>query len=145
MRTKLLISGLALLMLTTLADAQGPGGRRGAHNGNGRGVGMYVDANNDGICDNFQSNAGNRFGNGRGMGMGPAYVDTNNDGICDNIQNRTGNRPAGAAYGNGRSGRGLGMALPPEQRPGQGQGRGRFFIDANNNGICDTYEKAIKK
>jgi len=59
-----------------------------AINGCGMGVG-YVDADGDGICDNYQT---------YGCGMGLGYVDADGDGICDNYQ----------TYGCGRGGRGRG-------------------------------------
>lgn len=36
----------------------------------------YVDANGDGVCDNYRT-----------MGKGINYVDTNGDGVCDNNVN----------------------------------------------------------
>jgi hypothetical protein len=41
--------------------------------------GKFVDANHDGICDNYQT----RLKNGHGAN----FVDKNGDGICDNRQN----------------------------------------------------------
>lgn len=58
--------------------------------GTGRGQGMYyVDANGDGVCDNY--------GTGRGQGM--YYVDANGDGVCDNYGM---GRGAGFRGGRGR-------------------------------------------
>lgn len=56
--------------------------------GCGMGLG-YVDADGDGICDNYQT---------YGCGIGLGYVDADEDGICDNYQ----------TYGCGRRGRGCG-------------------------------------
>lgn len=47
-----------------------------------QGVG-YVDANNDGICDNFT---------GGGQGTGAGYIDADNDGICDNYETQQNTR-----------------------------------------------------
>lgn len=47
------------------------------------GYGGYVDADNDGVCDNWQNG-----------GYGGNYVDADNNGVCDNWQN-------GGGYGNG--------------------------------------------
>jgi hypothetical protein len=41
--------------------------------------GTFVDKDNNGVCDNFESKASNR--------RGPNFVDKNNDGICDNRAN----------------------------------------------------------
>lgn len=87
-----------------------------AQNGHHRG---YIDANNDGVCDNYASGACD----GPGCGTGAGYVDANNDGICDNY--------AGGVQGNGSNG-GNG------QSNGYGQGSG--YVDADGNGTCDNYE-----
>lgn len=50
---------------------------------------LFVDADGDGICDNYQT---------YGYGMGVGYVDADENGICDNYQ----------IYGCGRGGRGCG-------------------------------------
>ena len=43
----------------------------------------FVDADGDGICDNYGSNGcGNGYCNGNGNG----YVDADGDGVCDNIK-----------------------------------------------------------
>ena len=65
--------------------------------GNGTGYGRYyVDANGDGVCDNYGSTTGyGRYhvdANGDGIcdnygsatGYGRYYVDANGDGVCDN-------------------------------------------------------------
>lgn len=51
----------------------------------------FVDANNDGICDNRPS--------GKQGVRGRNFVDANNDGICDNRGSR--NRGNGNGYRNG--------------------------------------------
>lgn len=80
------------------------------HHGNGMGYGRYyVDANGDGICDNYASGTGyGRYyvdanGDGvcdnyaSGMGYGRYYVDANGDGVCDNY----GSGLAVGCHGNG--------------------------------------------
>jgi hypothetical protein len=77
----------------------------------------FVDANGDGICDNYQTGTRRgRMGTARGgygpgdgsgnRGVGPNFVDANGDGICDN--NQAGGRQgrAGAAGGGNGAGRG---------------------------------------
>ena len=49
---------------------------------NGFVPGTFVDKDNNGICDNYESR-----GN---VGRGRNYVDTNGDGICDNKGNKGG-------------------------------------------------------
>jgi hypothetical protein len=131
MKTKLFITALALMSITALTSAQ----------------------NTDPEPDQQKP-----------AGWGPAFVDTNNNGICDNYENyvnvpgRRFNAPAqgrGLGPGQGRGLRpGMGRGLGPGQgarfgnAPGQGfrtgygpvQGRGRFWVDENKNGICDYYE-----
>ncbi|RDB55526.1 hypothetical protein C1879_10095 [Paraeggerthella hongkongensis] len=74
----------------------------------GRGMGSgYVDANGDGVCDNRVD--------GRGMGSG--YVDANGDGVCDNR--------GSAGYGQGQSqGQGQGKGFGPGRGAGCGYGAG---------------------
>lgn len=107
MKTKLLLTGLALIAITAFASAQnpiegqGPGNKNCRCNGKGRGV-AFVDANKDGICDNTgnRSNAsgqkgggngncnGTRNGKGQGQGKGKGrnFIDANQNGICDKFE-----------------------------------------------------------
>lgn len=43
----------------------------------------YVDADGNGICDNYASNCN---GYGKHSGCGKEYVDADGDGICDNMK-----------------------------------------------------------
>lgn len=69
---------------------------------------------------------------------GPAYVDKDNNGICDNFENGTPGNPTANGKqalrdGSGRrQGKGMGMR--------NGKGNGRYFVDADKNGICDHFE-----
>jgi len=127
MKTKLLITGLAFLALTTLVNAQNKTDRQNQQTSLPITRGTYVDANNDGICDNFETTASSNR-NGRRMANASA----------------TGNR-RGMAAGQGRGtahGQGCGMG------PGQGRGMcqgGRNYVDADKNGICDFRETPSKK
>ena len=119
MKTKLFITALALLLATTLVNAQDtiPRGRR-LLNGTGRGP-AYVDVNKNNICDYFEN----------GTPGGPrGQVNANFRG-----------RGPGQRYRWSRNGRGPGYGR------GQGFGRGRYFVDADKNGICDYYEPPTKK
>ena len=104
MKTKLLITAVALIFITALASAQDKATNQNQQNTTNRGI-NWVDSNNNGICDNFEARRPSGFrGNGQGymrggrqgqrMGMGPCgmrqgrgqgrnYVDANNNGICD--------------------------------------------------------------
>ena len=104
MKTKLLVTGLALLALTTLASAQNNGTSQGQQNQTGKGS-AWVDSNNDGICDNFDTQKTScprgkaqgkvsGAGQGRKQGMCPCgkgqrrgnqsnFVDIDKNGVCD--------------------------------------------------------------
>ena len=58
MKTKLIISGLAFLAITTLASGQNNGVNSPPQNSTGKGR-AYVDANNNGICDNYENRTSN--------------------------------------------------------------------------------------
>jgi len=103
MKTKLLITGLAFMAVTTLASAQNQGAGQKQQNQTGR-ESAWVDANKDGVCDNYgtQKSSGSK-GNGQGnckvrgqgrkqgmgqcgTGQGPGnkknFVDTDKNGVC---------------------------------------------------------------
>ena len=67
--------------------------------------GNFVDKNNNGVCDNFESRSGN--------GHSANFVDKNGDGICDN-----------RAIGSGKTGNNCRNGQGNQYRHGQGQGRG---------------------
>lgn len=68
-------------------------------------TGNFVDKDNNGVCDNFES----RLGNGRGAN----FIDKNGDGICDNRANIGKKQGNYCRYGQGN-----------QHRYGQGRGRG---------------------
>jgi hypothetical protein len=106
MKTKLIISGLAFLAITTLVSGQNKGVPSLKSNCNGKGI-SFVDSNKNGICDNYENSTstathkktGNSRCHGMGMGMrmgigirtgrgqGPGrrinFVDSDKNGICD--------------------------------------------------------------
>lgn len=88
MKTKIFLTGLALVASITMISAKGNGNGSGCRNGNGNGSGQcqttakqasFVDANKDGVCDNKTTSThakkgqGNGSGNGQGLknGTGP--------------------------------------------------------------------------
>jgi len=104
MKTKLFLTGIVLVAITSLAIAQEPvttqgqGNGRGRCNGTGQGA-AFVDANKDGKCDNFGTkNAsatgkrgqgacnGTGQGKGQGKGKGRNFVDANKNGVCDTFE-----------------------------------------------------------
>ncbi|MBN2813931.1 MAG: hypothetical protein JXQ80_07620 [Bacteroidales bacterium] len=111
MKTKLFVTGIALMALTAFAIAQEPGTGRGQRNGTGKGP-AYVDTNNNNVCDNYENNTtrygrhargnarfqavkGQRPGRGmaqnqgRGRGAGRGFVDADKNGICDRYEINT--------------------------------------------------------
>jgi hypothetical protein len=109
MKAKIFLTGLAMVAVFAITNAQTP------VNGKGKG-------NCNGTC------------------KGSAFVDANKNGICDTYEKR-------AADGTLRKGNGNGNCdtTGKEQGKGKGQGKGKNFIDANKNGVCDTYEARVKK
>lgn len=106
MKTKLIISGLAFLAITTVAGAQNREAPSPQRNSTAKGI-AFVDSNKDGICDNYENSAsttapqkrrgsgkycGIRQGQGqrgmgqvqgRGQGRRTNFVDADKNGICD--------------------------------------------------------------
>jgi len=109
MKSKLFLTGLALMAITVYANGQDPVAKQGQGNGqrngqccgqcNGKGKGAaFVDKNNDGVCDNKQNGTAYSTGNkgngivkcnGSGKGHGRNFVDANKNGICDTYETRT--------------------------------------------------------
>ena len=106
MKAQILLSGLAILALTTFASAQKPGSAKG----NGTGTcnetvkcSAFVDVNKNGICDTYETRTTNVTvgkGNGtgtctgvgtgqgqkQGKGKGVNFVDVNQNGVCDTYE-----------------------------------------------------------
>ena len=115
MKTKLFITGLALMAITTLASAQNNGVSQSQQKGTGSGL-AYVDANKNGICDNYENRTSNLPAGRRNI-------------YCRfNVQGQ----------------QGLGLGQRQGNGMGQGQGRNRNFVDADKNGVCDFYEASSK-
>lgn len=133
MKTKLFISGLALMALIMSANAQDKNpGQSQQQTNTPAPRGAYTDANNNGICDYYEQ-PGTSYRYGRGMG----YMSAPRSGYGRGYA--AGRGGMGPGYGRGLAagqGRGLG--------PGQGQGLapgGRYFVDTDKNGVCDRYEQ----
>lgn len=77
----------------------------------------FVDADGNGVCDNWGSGNQRLRTPGCGLGQGQGFIDADNDGVCDNWNGQG----AGVQRGQGR---GL----------GQGQGQGQGHGNGNGNG-----------
>jgi hypothetical protein len=108
----------------------------------------FVDANNDGICDNCGSELGKNTD-------APNFIDENKDGVCDHFGTDQQGQAQGRMQGmmgrmQGMMGRMQGMMGRNQQAQGrdqgmmgrgqQGQGnvQGQSYADANNDGVCDN-------
>jgi hypothetical protein len=99
MKTKLIISGLALIAITTVAGAQQNNQKKCERN-----CVEYVDANKNGVCDNNEksgsvSGSYKKAGCGKNCGMGKGnrgitqgqgkrlnFTDADKNGICDRYE-----------------------------------------------------------
>lgn len=116
MKTKLFFTGLALMALTAMVNAQTSGTDKTPQNPSGKRL-AFVDANKNGICDNFENRittvpAGNRSGNCRRCAQGK------------------------------QMGQGMGRGMGRGRRMAQGQKSGNF-VDVNKNGVCDFFEGGL--
>jgi hypothetical protein len=128
MKTRLFFSAITFMALAVIASAQ-TAGQSGSPAGKARAQGSaWVDANNDGICDNYQSGVRHGRGPGNGQGQAAAAGRGSGPGKGQGLHNGQGRRQSTAA-GTGQ-GRGSGQ--------GRFNGRGPAFIDADNDGICDN-------
>jgi hypothetical protein len=94
----LLVALVLVVGISAMAMAAGPGpayGNGGAAGYAGQGALIsesFVDADGDGVCDNYvdrvplQDGTGNQWGAGTGT-PGANFVDANGDGLCDNCLN----------------------------------------------------------
>lgn len=101
MKTKLFLTALFSVAVFTLVQAQQQNSTNSTTKNTTR---TFVDANNDGVCDNYygtskkrnqqnlkaNQNNGNKSGSGQankkgqGQRKGANFIDTNANGICDN-------------------------------------------------------------
>jgi hypothetical protein len=97
----------------------------------------FVDADNDGECDN----CGNALGTNP---EAPNFIDENKDGVCDHfgtdeqgqglIQGMFGRMQNVQGRGQGMMGQGV-----------QGNAQGSNYLDANNDGVCDNYNSNTQR
>lgn len=76
-----------------------------------KGGANYVDADKDGVCDNYKSGTRQGKGQGKGTMQGKGKRNGNGQGTCN---------------GQGPKGQ------------GKGQGQGPNFVDADKDGVCDN-------
>ena len=129
MKTRLFFTAAAFMALAVIASAQTSGQTtQKAPQGQAQGS-AWVDADNDGVCDNYESGA--RQGRGPGKGQCQAAGTGRGQG-----------RGQGQGLHN-RQGRGQGLAAGTGH--GRGIRRGPAFVDANNDGVCDNLTTAAPK
>lgn len=124
MKTKLLISGLAFMALTTLAGAQNT--KVPSLKSQKEKYTVNVDANKSkGTEANTSYGMVGMQKQGCGQGMGQGCAQGMCKGMCKEV------------------GKGMGQGMCNNM--GQGKGSGKNFIDTDKNGICDFLEVSSKK
>ncbi len=100
----------------------------------------FVDADGDGVCDNWGSGNQRLRTPGCGLGQGQGFIDADNDGVCDNWNGQ------GTGLGQGFidadndgvcdnwNGQGAGVQRGQGRGLGQGQGQGQGHGNGNGNG-----------
>jgi len=145
MRTRLFLTVAAFVAMTAIAAAQTTETTQGQP-GKGRAAGnVYVDADKDGVCDNYTN--GTRPGR-------RAYAAGANQAAADRGPGKGQGLAQGPRNGQGR-GQGLAAGRGAGRGAGQGQGnspgvgrhniQGAEFVDTNKDGICDNLAPATEK
>jgi hypothetical protein len=116
MKTKLFLAGFALIAIASIANGQNTETGNRQVNTSGKGV-SYVDENKNGICDNFENNSGT-------------------------TQSTQGRCYYWRVKGNGN---GQGNCCGRSNVAAQGRGKGKNFVDKDNNGVCDNFESRDQK
>lgn len=145
MNTRLFFTVAAFVAMTAIAAAQTTDTTTG-QTGKGRAAGnAFVDADNDGVCDNYENgkrpgrraySAGrNQAAANRGPGKGQRLAKCPGNGQ---------GRGQGIAAGRG-DGRGAGQGQGTAPGRGRYNGQGPAFVDANKDGICDNLQTTPEK
>jgi hypothetical protein len=145
MKTRLFFTVAAFIAMTAIATAQ-TALQTPDQTGKGRAAGnVYVDADKDGVCDNYENGTrpGRRAYSGgenqaaahRGPGKG--------QGLAQGPRNGQG-RGQGVAAGRG-AGRGAGQGQGTAPGRGRHNGQGPAFVDANKDGVCDNLATTPEK
>jgi hypothetical protein len=129
MKTRLFLTVATFIAMTLIASAQTKDKTNTpAAQDKDQGI-AWVDANNNGVCDNFEN--GVRQGRGQRQGQGQAYQNGRVKGM-------------GRTQGTAR-GKGMGRTQGTARGKGPGRNQGPNFIDENKNGVCDYRETPVKK
>jgi len=145
MKTRLFFTVAAFVAMTAIAAAQTTETTPG-QTGKGCAAGNeFVDADKDGVCDNYEngtrpgqraySGGENQAAANRGPGKG--------QGLAQGPRNGQG-RGQGVAAGRG-AGRGAGQGQGTAPGRGRHNGQGPAFVDANKDGVCDNLTPAPEK
>jgi hypothetical protein len=125
MKTKLFISGLVFMAITALAFTQSQDQTPSKQQGNTEKGVNFIDANNNGVCDNMETNGTNST----------TCKDPGATGCCGQGKKQMMGQGMGMGSGMGQKRMGMGI----------GKGMGRNFVDTDKNGICDNFEASGKK
>jgi len=112
MKAKVFFAAIMLIAASGVASAQNANQSKNSESRKS----CYVDANKNGVCDNFESGKCT-VGKGKGLRDGSGRKNGNRQG-----------RGCGKRDGSGRA----------------NGGKGANYVDANNNGICDHRENHYK-
>ena len=145
MKTRLFFTVVAFVAMTAIAAAQTTETTPG-QTGKGRAAGNeFVDADTDGVCDNYTtgtrpgrraySGGENQAAANRGPGKG--------QGLAQGPRNGQG-RGQGVSTGRG-AGRGAGQGQGTAPGRGRHNGQGPAFVDANKDGVCDNLQATQAK
>lgn len=141
MKRRLFFTLVAFIAMTVVVSAQTTDNTPG-QTGRGRAAGnTFVDADKDGVCDNYQ--------NGTRPGRRP-YSAGKNQAAANRGPGKGMGLAQGSRQGAGRSvgmkvGRGAGRAQGIAPGRGRYAGRGPAFVDANKDGICDNIQTTAEK
>ncbi len=143
MKTRLFFTVAAFVAMTAIAAAQTTETTPGQA-GKGRAAGNeFVDADKDGVCDNYEN--GTRPGR-------RAYSGGENQAAANRGPGKGQGLAQGPRNGQGRgqdvaAGRGAGRCQGQGTAPGRGRhnGQGPAFVDANKDGVCDNLTPAPEK
>ena len=145
MKTRLFFTVAAFVSMTAIAAAQTTETSPGQP-GKGRAAGNeFVDADKDGVCDNYTNGTrpgsggyaagANQAAAGRGPGRGHGLAQGSREGH---------GLGQGMAAGRG-AGRGAGQGQGNSTGVGRHNNQGAAFVDTNKDGICDNLAPAPEK
>ncbi len=150
MKKSAVLAGTACLAIALLIGSGEQTNAQGKNNASNSNVATMIDANGDGVCDNFvdangdgiNDNLGQGQGRGQGKGQGrhARMIDANGDGVCDNFVDANGdgindNQTQNCSNkGQGKHGKKHNGMNCNSTCDSTGQGNGR----KHNGGTCDS-------